>query len=175
MSERFQYLLVCAQCGVSFVGASDFIDSYNIFTPYPESSGYPDGIKCGQLAFGILVDIYGYEPVIVIFGILGLAGHATEYGLAHLLVSIQYHHRSSKSFPMRCRGAYSSISAAQGKLGAIVATSHHRWCSLEFNDGRPLQDFPNLLAPPDSLFCWKCRLPSELVLMRYLESWLCVS
>jgi hypothetical protein len=113
MSKMFQCSLVRVQCGVSFVGASDFFtDSYNIFTPYPESSGYPDGIKCGQLAFGILVDIYGYEPVIVIFGIHGLAGHATEYGLAHLLVSIQYHHRSSKSFPMCCRGAYCSISAA---------------------------------------------------------------
>jgi hypothetical protein len=54
-----------------------------IFTPYPESSGYPHGIKCGQLAFGILVDFYGYESVIVIFGILGLASHTTGYGLAH--------------------------------------------------------------------------------------------
>jgi hypothetical protein len=55
----------------------------NIFTPYPESSGYPDGIKCSQLAFGILVDFYGYESVIVIFGILGLASHTTGYGLVH--------------------------------------------------------------------------------------------
>jgi hypothetical protein len=43
--------------------------------PYslPESSGYPDSTKYGQLAFGILVDFYGHECVIVISGILGLA------------------------------------------------------------------------------------------------------
>jgi hypothetical protein len=78
------------------------------------------------------------------------------WACSYSLISIHYLHRSLRSFPMHCRGAYGSDFALR-KVWRDHR-SHDRWRFLRFNNENLCTSFSQLLAPLYSRFCRTCRL-----------------